>query len=92
MSTTNKVLNLTQYIEDGFEEWKVPDVVNLSAAYDTVNHRYLIGNILELTEDINLTDLIKSMLENSYFYVEQVEEQMARDSRMVCHMKLCYLS
>ena len=71
-STTSQVLNLTQYIEDGFEEGKVTGVVlvDLSAAYDTVNHRCLLHKILELTKDIHLTELIESMLENRLFYVE----------------------
>ena len=71
-STTSQVLNLTQYIEDGFEEGKVTGVVfvDLSAAYDTVNHRCLLHKILELTKDIHLTILIESMLENRHFFVE----------------------
>jgi hypothetical protein len=71
-STTSQVLNLTQYIEDGFEEGKVTGAVfvDLSAAYDTVNHRSLLHKILEITKDINLTELIESMLANRYFFVE----------------------
>ena len=36
-----QVLNLTQYIEDGFERKNITGAVfvDLSAAYDTVNHR-----------------------------------------------------
>ena len=46
-STTSQVLNLTQHIEDGFEEGLVCGIVfvDLSAAYDTVN------KILELTKE-----------------------------------------
>ena len=71
-STTSQVLNLTQYIEDGFEEGKVTGVVfvDLSAAYDTVNHRCLLHKILEITKDTCLTELIESMLENRHFFVE----------------------
>ena len=67
-STTSQVLNLTQYIEDG----KVTGVVlvDLSAAYDTLNHRCLLHKILELTKYIHLTELIESMLENRRFFVE----------------------
>ena len=51
--TTSQVLNLTQYIEDGFEEAEVAGVVFVdSAAYDTVNPRCLLYKILELTKDI----------------------------------------
>ncbi|XP_072041177.1 uncharacterized protein [Amphiura filiformis] len=42
-STTSQVLNLTQYIEESYEKGMVSEVVfvDLSAAYDTVNHRCL---------------------------------------------------
>ena len=45
-------------------------LVDLSAAYDTVNHRRLLYKISELTKDIHLTELIESMLGNRFFYVE----------------------
>ena len=40
-SCCDQLLNLTQYIEDGFEEKKITGTVfvDLTAAYDTVNHR-----------------------------------------------------
>ena len=71
-STTSQVLNLTQYIKDGYEEGMVTGVVfvDLSAAYDTVNHRRLLSKILETTKDTCPTELIKSMLENRHFFVE----------------------
>ena len=71
-STTSQVLNLTQYIEDGYEKGMVTGAVfvDLSAAYDTVNHRCLLHKIQELTGDIRLTELIESMLENRLFFVE----------------------
>ena len=71
-STTSQVLNLTQHIENGFEEGLVTGVVfvDLSAAYDTVNHRCLLHKILDITKDIRLTELIESMLENRLFFVE----------------------
>ena len=45
-------------------------LVDLSAAYDTVNHRCLLSKILAITRDTSLTELIESMLENRMFYVE----------------------
>ena len=52
-STTSHVLNLTKFIEDGFEQEKITGVVfvDLSTAYDTVNHRCLLRKILELTKN-----------------------------------------
>ena len=43
-STISQVLNLTQFIEDGFEEGEVTGIVlvDLAAAYDTVNHRRIL--------------------------------------------------
>ena len=42
-SGTSQLLNLTQFIEDGYEEGLITGAacVDLSAAYDTVNHRIL---------------------------------------------------
>lgn len=44
--------------------------VDLSAAYDTVNHSRLLSKILETTKDTCLTELVESMLENRHFFVE----------------------
>ncbi|KAI0239735.1 putative RNA-directed DNA polymerase from transposon BS [Lamellibrachia satsuma] len=41
----------------------------LSAAYDTVNHRRLLSKVLEMTGDLHLTDLIRTMLESRRFFV-----------------------
>ena len=43
--------------------------VDLSAAYDTVNHRRLLSKVLEMTGDVQLTDLIRTTLENRRFFV-----------------------
>lgn len=50
---TGQVLNLCQHIEDGYENKKVTGVVfvDLSTAYDTVNHNLLLININECTND-----------------------------------------
>lgn len=70
-STTSQLLNLTQHIEDGFERGEITGAifVDLSAAYDTVNHRRLLCKILGMTKDIALTELIGTMLQNRRFYV-----------------------
>ena len=43
-SCTSQLLNLTQHIEDGYQECKITGTafVDLSAAYDTVIHGLLI--------------------------------------------------
>jgi len=71
-STTGQLLNLTQYIEDGYEEGVITGTVfvDLSAAYDTVNHKLLLNKIYSITNDVRFTDLIGRMLANRRFYVE----------------------
>ena len=43
--------------------------VDLSAAYDMVNHRRLLSKVLYMTCDVHLTDLIGTMLESRRFFV-----------------------
>ena len=79
-STTSQVINLTQDIEDGFVKGMVTGTVfvDLSAAYDTVNHRCLHHKIQELTEDIRLTKLIGSILENIRFFFFELGVKKSR--------------
>ena len=65
------ILNLTEHIENGYEKRLITGAVflDLSAAYDTVNHRCLLSKVLEMTGDVQLTDLISTMLENRRFFV-----------------------
>ena len=44
--------------------------VDLSAAYDTVNHRLLIRKLYDFTEDSPLCRVIQNMLSSRRFYVE----------------------
>ena len=69
---TSQLLNLTQYIEDGYEKSHTTGAVfvDLSAAYDTVNHRVLLTKLYGMTEDAEFTKLIGSMMRNRRFYVE----------------------
>ena len=70
-SCTSQLLNLTEHIEDGYEKRLITGAVfvDLSAAYDTVNHRRLLSKVLEMNGDVQLTDLIRTMLENRRFFV-----------------------
>lgn len=71
-SCTSQLLNLTQYIEDGYEQGLITSTVfvDLSAAYDTVNHRLLLTKLYRITDDAEFTNLIGKMLSNRRFYVE----------------------
>ena len=70
-SCTSQLLNLTEHIEDGYEKRLITGAVfvDLSADYDTVNHRRLLSKVLEITGDVHLTDLIRTMLESRRFFV-----------------------
>ena len=59
----SQLLNLTEHNEDGYEKRLITDavfIVDLSAAYDTVNHRRLLSKVLAMTGDVHLTDLIRT--------------------------------
>ncbi|KAL4121149.1 hypothetical protein QTP88_013714 [Uroleucon formosanum] len=70
-SCTGQVLNLTQYIENGFEEKKVTGVsfIDLSSAYDTVNHGLLLSKVYQITRDYKFTHIIQTLLSNRRFFV-----------------------
>ena len=70
-SCTRKILKLTQHIEDGFEKGMVTGAifVDLSAAYNTINHRKLLQKLLEITKDSSMTEYTQTMLSNRRFYV-----------------------
>ena len=61
-SCCGQVLNLKQYIEDGFEKKLITGgvFVDLTAAYDTVNHRALLP----------IVHIVESLLTNRYYFVE----------------------
>ena len=68
---TAQVLNLTQHIEDGFETRKTGIVlVDLSAAYDTDNHRRLLEKVYNMTRDYRLMCMIRTLMENRRFFVK----------------------
>ena len=73
-SCTSQLLNLTQHIEDdGYQRGMITGAafVDMSAAYDTVNHRILIQKLYNTTQqDIPLCRAFQDMLSNRRFYVE----------------------
>ena len=71
-SCTSQLLTPTQYIEDGYEKSLTTGTVfvDLSAAYDTVNHRVLLTKHYGMTEDAEFAKLIGSMMRTRRFYVE----------------------
>ena len=80
-SCTCQLLNLTQHIEDGGQVGMFTGTafVDLSAAYDTANHRLLIRKLYNTTQDSKLCRVIQNLLPNRRFYVEltkQITQQM----------------
>ena len=71
-SCTSQLLNLTQHTEDGYQRGMITGAafVDLSAAYDTVNHRILIQKLYNITQDSPLCSVIQNMLSSRRFYVE----------------------
>ena len=71
-STCGQLLNLTQYIEDGYEEKNITGTVfvDLTAAYDTVNHRILLLKVARMVKNKTTVNIIKSLLSNRRFFVE----------------------
>ena len=71
-SCCSQVQNLTQYIEDGFENRQFTGTafVDLTPAYDTINNWALLLNVTQTVEDINIVWLIESLLVNRRFFVE----------------------
>ncbi|KAJ4942018.1 hypothetical protein JOQ06_011888 [Pogonophryne albipinna] len=78
-SCAGQLLNLTQHIEDGFEGKQITGAafIDLSAAYDTVQHRTMVRKLLDMTGDLNLCQVIKSLLNNRRFYV-QLNDQRSK--------------
>ena len=71
-SCCGQVLNLTQYIEDGFENKLITGTVfvDLTAAYDTVNHRALLLKVSKIVRNTTIVQIIESLLSNRRFFVE----------------------
>ena len=76
-SCTSQLLNLTQHIEDGYQSGMTTGaaVVDLSAAYDTVNHIILIQKLYNITQDSPLCRVFQNMLSSRRFYVELNNER-----------------
>ena len=65
-------LNLTQHIEDDYQRGMIIGTafVDLSASYDTVNHRLLIQKIYNITQGSLLCRVLPNILSYIILYVE----------------------
>ncbi|VVC42657.1 Reverse transcriptase domain, partial [Cinara cedri] len=70
-SCTGQILNLTQKIENGFENKKIigTSLVDLTAAYDTVNHRLMLKKLYDTTMDYEFVRIFEALLSNRRFFV-----------------------
>ena len=70
-STTGQLLNLPQHIEDGSKKRLITGAVfvDLSAAYDIVNHCILMTKIYQMTDDKAMATLLGTLRKNRMFYV-----------------------
>ena len=71
-TSTLLVFVVFPYIEDGFNENKITGTVfvDLTAAYDIVNHRILLLKVARMTHDAKIVRILQSLLSNRTFYVE----------------------
>ena len=71
-SCYGQVLNLTQKTEDGFEQGQVTGTVcvDLTAAYNTVNHRIYSWKSPKCWKKKKTSEVIRSLIENCQFYEE----------------------
>lgn len=70
-SCSGQILNLVEEIEKGYENKVIIGAafIDLSAAYDMVNHKILLKKTYELTEDAKFTKIIGLLLRNRRFFV-----------------------
>ena len=90
-SCTSQLLNLTQHTEDRYQRGMINGAtfVDISAAYDTVNHRIIIQKLYSITKDSPLCRVIQNMLSNRRFYVELNNERSRwRNRRMACQREV----
>ncbi|KAI4812787.1 hypothetical protein KUCAC02_024155, partial [Chaenocephalus aceratus] len=66
------IQRLLETFTDNWHENKITGAafIDLSAAYDTVQHRTMVRKLLDMTGDLNLCQVIKSLLNNRRFYVQ----------------------
>ena len=68
-SCTSQLLNLTEHIEDGYEKHLITGAVFVDLSAATPRSTTDASSVLEMTGDVNLPDMIRTMLENRRFFV-----------------------
>ena len=87
-SCTAQLLSLTQHIEDGFTKCLKTGAVfvDLTAAFDTVNHRILLKKLHHIANgNTFLNKMIQAIVSNHPFYVDRNGQKADGETkRMVC--------
>lgn len=70
-SCTRQILSLTQIFDNGFENKKVTGVmlVDLTAAYDTINHRLMLNKLYDTTMDYEFVRIFEAIFSTRRFFV-----------------------
>ena len=69
--------------------WTVAAFIDLTTAYDTINHRRLLAKLVMLTDNVPLTKFIRTMLPNRRFKVE-ANRVHGEISESASHKAQCY--
>ena len=71
-SCTSQLLNLALFFEDGHEKESITGAsfLDLSTAYNTINHRILMQKLFQKTKYVRLTKLIENVLASRRFFVD----------------------
>ena len=71
-SYTGQLLSVTEHIEDVFQKGLLTGAVfvDLSAAYDIVQHLIMLWKLHQMTGDVKLCAVIRSLLKDQMFFVD----------------------
>ena len=84
-----QLLNLTQHIEDGYKRNMLTGAfVDLSAAYDTVQHRLMMRKLMDMTCDKDLCQVIRGLLSNRPFFVQTTRRADGGARRTDCRKEV----
>lgn len=70
-SCCGQVLNLTQYVQDGYKNRMITGAVfvHLTAAYDTVKHWTLLLKLATIVKNTTIVRVMESLLTNQILFI-----------------------
>ena len=92
-SCCDQLLNLTQHIEDGFEKKQITGTVfvDLTVAYDIVNHRKFLLKVAKVTHNTKIVSIIQSLMSNRASLWKWMERKAGGDYKRMDFPKAQYL-